>query len=142
MKHLCGQTCLHKLLDEFMARTIAVRVQAGIGEEPVIQHLVGQHQVGSSDVSLTSDDAYEEAEPARPIATPETILPKRLPPRPQVELVPTPARVAAEESSAHAEPARYTSRNWRAEAWDRERERELRAVERRTDSSPRRRSGS
>ena len=26
-KHLCGQTCLHKLVDDFMARTLAVRVQ-------------------------------------------------------------------------------------------------------------------
>jgi hypothetical protein len=24
-KHLCGQTCLHKLVDEFMAKAIAVR---------------------------------------------------------------------------------------------------------------------
>ena len=26
-KHLCGQTCLHKLVDEFMAKSIAVRAQ-------------------------------------------------------------------------------------------------------------------
>ena len=26
-KHLCGQTCLHKLVDEFMAKCIAVRAQ-------------------------------------------------------------------------------------------------------------------
>ena len=25
-KHLCGHTCLHKLVDDFMARTLAVRV--------------------------------------------------------------------------------------------------------------------
>ena len=24
-KHLCGQTCLHKLVDEFMARALAIR---------------------------------------------------------------------------------------------------------------------
>jgi hypothetical protein len=35
------------------------------------------------------------------------------------------------------EAPRYASRNWRAEAWDRERERE-----RRPDTSPRRRAGS
>ncbi len=27
-KHLCGQTCLHKLVDEFMAKAIASRPQA------------------------------------------------------------------------------------------------------------------
>ncbi len=27
-KHLCGQTCLHKLVDDFMAKTIAVRAPA------------------------------------------------------------------------------------------------------------------
>lgn len=34
MKHLCGQTCLHKLVDEFMARTIDIRAIAGSVEEP------------------------------------------------------------------------------------------------------------
>ena len=38
-----------------------------------------------------------------------------------------------------AEP-RYSSRSWRAEAWERERERELRAVENRPDIAARRRS--
>ena len=35
-------------------------------------------------------------------------------------------------------PPRYASRNWRAEAWERERERELRAIERRPDRARRR----
>jgi hypothetical protein len=38
------------------------------------------------------------------------------------------------------EPPRYASRNWRAEAWDREREREMRAGERRRDLAARRRA--
>ncbi len=32
-KHLCGQICLHKLVDEFMAKTIAVRMPTG-AEKP------------------------------------------------------------------------------------------------------------
>jgi hypothetical protein len=40
------------------------------------------------------------------------------------------------------EPPRYASRNWRAEAWNRERERELRTVERRSNIVGLRRSGS
>jgi hypothetical protein len=37
------------------------------------------------------------------------------------------------------ESPRYASRNWRAEAWERERERESRSVERRPEVAPRRR---
>jgi hypothetical protein len=143
MKHLCGQTCLHKLVDEFMARTIAVRVQAGIAEEPA------QNPVATIDASLTSDEAFEQADfaelesSARLIPAPESISPKRAPFRAPAELVAMPERQLAESTpTVPAEPPRYTSRNWRAEAWDRERERGLRAVERRTDISPRRRSGS
>lgn len=140
MKHLCGQTCLHKLVDEFMARTIALSVRAGAAaEEPVTEN-----QVTAIDASLRADEADEEVESsARLIAPTETVLPKAHPHRPQVELVAMPPRVALEELQAPpAEQPRYTSRNWRAEAWDRERERELRAVERRPENTPRRRSGS
>jgi hypothetical protein len=53
-----------------------------------------------------------------------------------------PGRPQSSEQASHDEAPRYASRNWRAEAWDRERERELRAVERRPESAARRRSGS
>ena len=141
-KHLCGQTCLHKLLDEFMARIFAVRVQATAAEDLV------HHQAEDIDASLTSDSAYVEVESsARLVSAPEPVVAKPLPPRPlplraPAELVAMPARLAAEPHVIPEEAPRYTSRNWRAEAWDRERERELRAVERRPEISPRRRSGS
>jgi hypothetical protein len=62
--------------------------------------------------------------------------------RAQAELVAIPGRLHVEEKLALPEESpRYTSRNWRAEAWERERERELRAVERRPDARSRRRSG-
>jgi hypothetical protein len=138
MKHLCGQTCLHKLVDEFMARTIAVRVQAGSAEEGV-----PQHPVADTDASLTSEAAFEEVESsARLIATPEPTPTTRPPLRAPAELVAMPGRLTIEDTPPSAEPPRFASRNWRAEAWDRERERELRAGERRPDLSPRRRSGS
>jgi hypothetical protein len=48
-----------------------------------------------------------------------------------MELIVVPARPHADEPvSPAAEPPRYASRNWRAEAWERERERELRSGER------------
>jgi hypothetical protein len=138
MKHLCGQTCLHKLVDEFMARTLAVRVPVSAAEDVV------EPQVAGTDTSLTSDAAYEEVESsARLVSPPQPVLQKRPPPRPPAELVAMPARLpAAEAATVPEEAPRYASRNWRAEAWDRERERELRSVERRPDTSPRRRSGS
>ncbi len=34
-KHLCGQTCLHKLVDDFMARTLSVRPQLAGSDEAV-----------------------------------------------------------------------------------------------------------
>jgi hypothetical protein len=39
-----------------------------------------------------------------------------------------------------AEPPRYASRSWHAEAWERERERELHAIENRPDIAARRHS--
>lgn len=138
MKHLCGQTCLHKLLDEFMARTVAMRIPTNAAED-----VVTQHHPAVIDTNLTSDNAYEEVESsARLIPSAHPALPKRPLVRPTPELVPMPARVPIEAASVPDEPPRYSSRNWRAEAWDRERERELRSVERLPDTSARRRSGS
>jgi hypothetical protein len=136
-KHLCGQICLHKLVDEFMARTIAVRAQSGAADES------GQ-QVPGTDASLTSGAAYVELESsARMIAPPPAaVVSAKAPVRAQAELVAMPARAHVEEPPQPPEDApRYTSRNWRAEAWDRERERELRTVERPSEIRARRRSG-
>ncbi len=137
MKHLCGQTCLHKLVDDFMARALAVRVQPGAAEEAGAEAFAV-----ATDTSLTSDAAYVEVESSARLLTPaEPALPMRPMPRPPAELVAMPARGATEGSAPLPdEPPRYTSRNWRAEAWDREREREMRAGERRRDLAARRRA--
>ena len=137
-KHLCGQICLHKLVDEFMAGIIAVRLQAGAAEDVSVHHLAAE-----TDASLTSAEAHVEVQSLAHLmpATPP-VLPKRLPVRASAELVAMPGRPAGDGPVPQEEPPRYASRNWRAEAWDRERERELRAVERRPDVSTRRRSGS
>jgi len=128
MKHLCGQTCLHKLVDEFMARTLAVRLPQGAAEEAV-----AAHPIAASDACLTADAAYKELE-----SSARLVAPLRAP----AELVAMPGRPLVEQLKPLDEPPRFASRNWRAEAWDRERERELRAIERRNEFSPRRRSGS
>jgi hypothetical protein len=153
-KHLCGQTCLHKLMDDFMARDVAARMQRGIMDE-----CEAEERVVRTDASLTSDAAYIEIESSArllPAATPS--LPKRLPVhagtegatpinvRAGAELVAMPGRLQAEAPMRPPvplpeEPPSHTSRNLRAEAWDREREREMRTVERRPDNAVRRRSG-
>ncbi len=153
MKHLCGQTCLHKLVDEFMARTLAVRAQQGIADDGPVDT-----PLAATDASLTSNAAWQSPtsdgptlkeiessarliSPAAPVQ-PASELPRRPVLRPAPELVSTLTRLPAEQPVPIEEPPRYASRNWRAEAWDRERERELRAVEHRPDLSPRRRAGS
>jgi hypothetical protein len=143
-KHLCGQTCLHKLVDEFMAKTLAVRLHPAVAEEAAEEAHV-EVCVSSTDASLTSNAAYldDDESSARLIPTPEHALAKAQPIRPQAEVVALPARVEAEESArAPEEAARFASRSRRAEAWDRERERTQRTVERRPGILGRRRSGS
>jgi hypothetical protein len=139
-KHLCGQTCLHKLIDEFMARTSAARGASAATDntEPAASRI-------DADASLTSPVAYEEDESsARIIATPEapSILPRPAVAAPPSSVFPMPPRLVAEPATPPApipqpqksvqieEALNYSSRRWRAEAWERERNRELRAVER------------
>jgi hypothetical protein len=138
MKHLCGQTCLHKLVDEFMARTIEVRTPASLAEESVDTASL------AADTSLTLTAAYEEVAPSRREVAPASppVLPKRIPLKAHAEIVAMPGRHLIEEHAVPADAPRFTARNWRAEAWDRERDRELRAGERQTDAGARRRSGS
>jgi hypothetical protein len=135
-KHLCGQTCLHKLVDEFVAKSISVRAQCTTGgseadPEPL---LAPGRSLAHAAASADSESS------ARLIAPPEPALP-RLASRPLPEVVTMPSRPHLEDlAPVPAEAPRYASRNWRAEAWERERERELRAVENRPDIAARRRS--
>ena len=138
-KHLCGQICLHKLVDDFMARALAVRAQPGAVEQAA--------EAAATHASQPSLAVHLEVESSARLLTPLTppmpVLPMRPPPKAQPELVPPPGKLQPEEPAlAPDEPPRYASRNWRAEAWDRERERALHAVERRPDVASRRRSGS
>lgn len=135
-KHLCGQTCLHKLVDEFMARSIAGRAAAPAAESPETETART-----IADTSLTSSMAYTEIESSARLITPPAA------PEPSTAIVPAlvaqrsaavvsmPARPVADSipaaiSAEADEPPAYSSRRWRAEAWERERSRELRSVER------------
>ena len=142
-KHLCGQTCLHKLVDDFMARALTARAPQA-AENDVEQKVMVR--AAMADTSLTSNAAYQEFESsARLIPTPEpqklarpTAEPRQNSSAPAAlarpvlqmpkDAVAAPARALTEENAvAVNEPPRYASRNWHAAAWEREREREMRS---------------
>ncbi|MGA3034586.1 MAG: hypothetical protein ABSD70_14950 [Terracidiphilus sp.] len=129
-KHLCGQKCLHKLVDDFIAKSIASRARSAADKDG------GDSASACQDTSLTSGEELESSarlliatpqiaslpafgRESRIAATQERQRPEDLPPEP-------------------AGPARYSSRSWHAEAWQRERERELRAIENHPEVAERR----
>lgn len=120
-KHLCGQTCLHKLIDEFLARTIAGR-PAPEASASAAQDLEAMDSFASRATPI------EEESSARLIpaaASPERIPPPAVLPMP-ARAIETPRPIVMprrEESAADA------ARRRRAEAWERERARELRVVD-------------
>lgn len=131
-KHLCGQTCLHKLIDEFMARTSGAKgASTGTDNaEPAASRI-------DADSSLTSPAAYDEDESsARIISTPEgppisprpavaAPAPSVLPMQPRLVTEPAPlAPIPPQKSVQLEDTLNYSSRRWRAEAWERERNRE------------------
>jgi len=120
-KHLCGQTCLHKLVDEFIAGTMSGRVPV------TADGLEREEPDTATNTSLTSRAACSPANQAILSGSPDSLI------RP-VQMVPAaviiaPSR-AVDETHAPAllppfeDPPNYASRRWRAEAWERERERE------------------
>jgi hypothetical protein len=134
-KHLCGQTCLHKLMDEFMAKSIASRARPS--EEEIVESVIP-----SNDISLTSADAHSVRESsARLIASPQHISAPVFRPHPEASVVPV-RTIQPTLDPLPAEPPRYGSRNWHAEAWQRERERELSSNEKRPEIAAGRRSTS
>lgn len=165
-KHLCGQTCLHKLVDDFIARTLVkapivtdtaeVELEASYPQPSVPQlndtslaaPARNYARSGISSTTRTETPSYARTEKtvpadtaaftdefessARLIPSPAAAASSSAPAhRAPAELVRMPGRNNNEERAAAAtETPRYSSRNWRSEAWERERERELRAAAR------------
>ena len=134
-KHLCGQTCLHKLVDEFIAKAISARTHATAAEASEVQELAL-----NVDASLTSSAAYVEVESSARLITPPA--PVEAPSiRLQPGIVTMPIRQRTEPFVPLPEDLpRLAARNRRAEAWERERERELRAAADLSGMGARRRS--
>ncbi len=146
-KHLCGQTCLHKLVDEFMAKSIAVRAQRR-GEaveaeaEPAVLDDTSLTTAAAAQVAaVTRAAAAAEVESSARLITPPAPVPPKPVHHPLPEIVTMPSRPAPHEfPPLPADTLRYASRRWHTEAWERERERELRAVENHPDIAARRRT--
>jgi hypothetical protein len=114
-KHLCGQTCLHKLMDEFLARVVVMKAP------PESESVAPTRARVAADTSLTSNAAYIDVESVRLV-------------KPAAELVTMPGKTEGAERLAQLdESPRYGTRNWRAEAWERELEREQQETESRPD---------
>jgi len=117
-KHLCGQTCLHKLVDEYIARTIGGRLSS-TGAEP------GNTVHREVDASLTSAAAFSKSSPTARAMRPQPIA--EMPPAREMTapaLVPmSPRPIADAPLPPQPESPQFASRRWRAEAWERERNR-------------------
>ncbi len=116
--HLCGQTCLHKLVDDFMARSISVRPSI-----PDVEPAPAPAAI--ADTSLTSRIAYAEPGASLRLLTPAT---PPVSPQPVRHASPEPPSISARFDLAELagpldEPPRYPARTWRSEAWERERKR-------------------
>jgi hypothetical protein len=165
-KHLCGHTCMHKLVDEFMDRKRADEQAACATNEveielnpmatdtsPTSETAYQPPQTvpfTSGTTSLISETALDELDEfessARLVPTPSPappptpIAPAQSPIPEPVELVTKPAQRRVVKATLPVDDVpRFASRDWRTEAWEREREREQRATGRHPESGSRRR---
>ena len=122
-KHLCGNTCLHKLVDDFMARVLAERAQPGQDDSADRSGQVSAARCGEAEI------------PARRAALPPAVASAQSPIRLALGQRAA-ARLRVEDAPSPPErPLRYAQRIWRARAL----ERELRAAGRLTEIAARRR---
>jgi hypothetical protein len=124
-KHLCGQTCLHKLLDEFIAGTVSNRVPAAADASEAAPPIAATHLASASIAALAASPT-----PAAPIPAPSApVRSLQVMPATLIAIAPSrPVDPSAPPASAFDDQPSYPSRRWRAEAWERERERERRAT--------------
>jgi hypothetical protein len=152
-RHLCGQTCLHKLVDDFMARAIQQKSQppteagaksnAGTAGRAIVQAsavTTGSRPSTGIDSGLTSISAYEGVESSARLIKPSISALESAASKPAA-LVAMSGRKWIDSAVPPIEEPRPTARNRRIEAWERERERELHLQDCRGEM-PRRRSGS
>jgi hypothetical protein len=117
-KHLCGQTCLHKLVDEFTAQTVNQRASASAGR-PAAEKQGPQAAPPRTEMSLAPPKALPV--PALPVIAAVHVAEPRIDNKDEFE-----------SSARLLTPLEPPSRSGRAEAWKRERERQQQAADPRT----------
>jgi hypothetical protein len=127
-KHLCGQTCLHKLVDDFMACCLASR-QAGAD-------LLSMERPSATDTSLTANAAHACEDSSARLLPAKPVMPAVAP---RLTRAGTPARLSVDLAVATLmdEAADCATPKRRAEAWQRERTREQRSANGRLETAVR-----
>lgn len=154
-RHLCGQVCMHKLADDFMARVIAQKTKAPDAEETEAAEIPQAARAAAAtsasaavsriaaaqsaelasmryarslntDNSLTSQSDSAETSMRLLPAAPDVSRPD---PRIAAALVNMRERTPDGLPLPPVEPPRFATRDRRAEAWQRERQRTQRASE-------------
>lgn len=130
-KHLCGQTCLHKLVDEFIAKTNAVRTSISERTQVEEKPALAEAKRAAPRTGSTLSSVAGHPVPPRPVPVPAGPYADNF-----VDEFESSARLIQPESAVNAEsgtaaPA-FNSSTWRAAAWKREREREQRIARRRS----------
>lgn len=130
-KHLCGQTCLHKLVDEFLAHTLSGRTTP-VGQAEQEAQPAGSRRDAAAPGARQLKAAQSQGAELQPTYIDEFESSARL--------IPTVSAPGADSERAAEVDSPAGTRKWRAEAWRREREREQNQSEHRTKPLSRRRS--
>ncbi len=128
-KHLCGQTCLHKLVDEFMARSLSARsagAETQASEKPpaTVTGLISGAACALEESSARLLVPLPPAPPLLPIIPPRAARADS-----QARFPVESAATLMDEAPDCSAPKR------RAEAWQRERARELRSANSRLETT-------
>ena len=113
-RHLCGQTCLHKLVDEFMAQAIAEDREMAAAEQASLETQAIPEAMPAFAMPAAGEGEYgdEYGSSARLISTPAGVSEMR------------PVRAPVSSMPPAYETPKYISHQWRSSAWERERKRE------------------
>ncbi|HET6169287.1 MAG TPA: hypothetical protein VFE01_03855 [Terracidiphilus sp.] len=151
-RHLCGHTCLHKLVDDFMARILAVRSPsadldskgAPVKQERIIRRAGSRADNLDPPRQLAMGNPIapnvDEIESSARLIVPAGLVSSSVATTQSVRLF----EVAAAQpftpvaTAPITDAPNYSSRTWRAEAWKREREREEHAAHHASPSTRRR----
>ena len=111
-KHLCGQTCLHKLVDEFTARAL-------------------DHRESSSADKLAASEQKVFPALRRTDASLASLKATSIPPRPKLAAAYIDEKETLESSARLLPPLEPAPRSGRVDAWRRERERQQQSADQR-----------